>query len=523
MGIVSDEALEGYATVRLTSDLDGLTENERAMIPLLIDAADCMNDIYWLEIYGPRESLLASISDPDLRHRVDLNFGPWDRMEADAPFVPDAGPRPKGARFYPTDMTVDEFEAAADQHDIEGLRSHYTVVARNAEGLLGSVPYHQAFRREVRAAATLLREAAGLADDDGLRRYLELRATALETDDYRASDNAWMDMKSNTLDIVIGPIEVYDDKLLALKASHEGIVLIKDREWSGRLAHYADLLPSLQAQLPVPPAYRSERPGLDADLNAYDAIYHAGFANARPTSSAINLPNDEEIAIARGTRRLQLKNVMRAKFDTIVRPIADLLVAEDQRSLLTFDAWFELLMFHEIAHGLGIHRTLDGSDTVGGALREQATPLEEQKADVVGLFMLARVRESGESGIAPKIAHHVAHLVDFFRMLRFGGASPYALSAASQLNFLLASGAVLRDAASGTYRIDVDRATTAVEEMAATLLTLQGDGDHEGAKAWYRSTGAVGNVQHRDLDRLAGAAVPIDVIYEQGLEVLGLA
>ena len=518
-----DQASMRYATVRLTSDLGGLTVKERAMIPILIDAAERMNEIYWLEMFGPRESMLASISDPLLRRRAEINFGPWDRMDADAPFVPRVGPRPKGVRFYPTDMTIDEFDAAADGVDGEPLKSHYTIVRRDADGRLKAVPYHLAFEREVLLASTLLREAAALADDDGLRRYLGLRATALETDDYRASDDAWMDMKSNTLDIVIGPIEVYDDKLLANKASHEGIVLIKDREWSNRLARYVDLLPSLQAGLPVPPAYRAEQPGLDADLNAYDAIYHAGLANARPTASAINLPNDEAVVLAKGTRRLQLKNVMRAKFDAIVRPIADLLVADGQRSLLTFDAWFEMLMFHEIAHGLGIHQTLDGRGTVGSALREQATPLEEQKADIVGLFMLARLQDSRESGIAPLIGHYVAHLTDFFRMLRFGGASPYALSAASQLNFLVTRGAVLRDAVSGTYRIDPDRVRPAVDEMAARLLTLQGDGDYAGAVAWYQSTGSVSDVQRRDIKRLAGRGIAIDVIYEQGLKVLGLA
>ena len=198
------------------------------------------------------------------------------------------------------------------------------MVRRDGDGGLEAVPYRVAFEDDVLAAATSLREAATLAEDAGLRRYLELRATALETDEYRASDDAWMDMKTNTVDIVVGPIEVYDDKLFAYKTSHVGIVLIKDREWSGRLARYADLLPSLQARLPVPEAYRAEQPGVDADLNVYDAIYHAGFANARPTSSAINLPNDEAVALDKGTRRLQLRNVMRAKFDAIVTPIADL-------------------------------------------------------------------------------------------------------------------------------------------------------------------------------------------------------
>lgn len=222
MSIIDDDGLERFATVRLTSDLSGLSVNERAMIPILIDAAERMDEIYWLEMFGPRESSLGSISDSRIRRRVEINFGPWDRMDADAPLIPGVGERPKGVRFYPTDMTIDEFDAVAGRVDGESLRSRYTIVRRDAEGRLEPVPYHMAFEREVRAAAALLRDAAVLADDDGLRRYLELRAIALKTDDYRSSDDAWMDMKTNTIDIVIGPIEVYDDKLFAYKASHEG-------------------------------------------------------------------------------------------------------------------------------------------------------------------------------------------------------------------------------------------------------------------------------------------------------------
>ena len=523
MDTVQDQGLERFATVRLTSDLGALTPRERAMIPLLVEAAEHMDAIYWLEMVGPRDAVLDPIEDPSMRRRVEINYCPWDRVDADRPFVPGAGERPKGARFYPTDMTIDEFEAAAGSAGGEELRSPYTLVRRVATRRLEAIPFHVAFEPQVRAAAALLRDAAALADDEGLSRYLTLRATALETDDYRSSDEAWMDMKSNTIDIVIGPIEVYDDKLFASKASHEAIVLIKDREWSDRIARYAEFLPGLQAALPVAEAYRAERPGLDGDLNVYDAIYHAGFANATPTASAINLPNDEDITIAKGTRRLQLKNVMRAKFDTIVRPIADLLLSEDQRPFLTFEAWFEKLMFHEVAHGLGIHRTIDGLGTVDVALRDQAPAVEEQKADAVGLFMLARLPESAAGGIAPLIGHQVAHVTDLFRSLRYGGESPYTLGAASQLNVLSSTGAVSRDADTGRWRIDPDRMRAAVEEMTARLLVLQGDGDYDGAARWYASTGTVDGVVRSDVERVARQGIPIDVVYEQGIDVLGLA
>ena len=325
------------------------------------------------------------------------------------------------------------------------------------------------------------------------------------------------------MDIVIGPIEVYDDKLFAYKASHEGIVLIKDREWSGRLTRYAEFLPRLQAGLPVPEAYRSERPGLEADLNVYDAIYHAGLANARPTASAINLPNDEAVALAKGTRRLQLKNVMRAKFDTIVRPIAELLLADDQRRVPHIR---RLVRDGHVPRGRAWprdpsngRRSWHGRECPARA-GNAARRTEGRRRWPVHAGSLAGLRVSG---IAPLIGQQVAHLADMFRLLRYGGASPYALSAGSQLNFLMSSGAVSRDAVSGTYRIDPDGMGPAVEEMTARLLMLQGDGDYAGAVSWYESTGTLNEVLRSDIDRLARQGVAIDVIYEQGVEVLGLA
>ena len=316
-----ERKLAQYTTVRLTADLDKLTENERQMIPLLIDAARSMDAIYWRQAYGNRDSLLQSIQDPGTRRYAEINYGPWDRLDGNAPFIEGVGPKPKGAGFYPRDMTKEELEAAAAKSPALGkaLRSQYTIVRRDTAGALVAVPYHQAFADQIPPAAAKLREAAELAEDPGLRRYLELRARALETDDYQPSDLAWLDMKDNTIDVVIGPIETYEDQLFGNKAAHEAFVLIKDKEWSGRLARYAAMLPSLQSELPVPAAYKRERPGSDSDLNAYDAVYYAGDANAGSKTIAINLPNDEEVQLRKGTRRLQLKNAMQAKFDKILR------------------------------------------------------------------------------------------------------------------------------------------------------------------------------------------------------------
>ncbi|HEU0014266.1 MAG TPA: hypothetical protein VFQ45_11315, partial [Longimicrobium sp.] len=383
-----DARLAKYTTVRLTSDLSRLTENERRMLPLLIAAAREMDAVFWMQASGPREQVLAGISDPRYRRFVEINYGPWDRLDGSRPFVPGAPARPEGARFYPADVTKAEVEAeiARGGARADSLKSLYTVVRRGAGGRLYAIPYSVEYAAHFQRAAGYLRQAAQLAEDPGLRTYLTLRADALLTDNYQPSDLAWLDMKNNTVDVVIGPIENYEDQLFGYKAAAEAYVLIKDQEWSRRLARYAALLPALQRGLPVPEQYKRETPGTDSDLNAYDVVYYAGDSNAGSKTIAINLPNDEQVQLQKGTRRLQLKNAMRAKFDRILMPISEMLIAPDQRRHITFDAFFGNTMFHEVAHGLGIKNTLAGG-TVREALKEQASALEEGKADVLGLYM----------------------------------------------------------------------------------------------------------------------------------------
>jgi hypothetical protein len=365
--------VDQYATFTLTSDLSHLSENDREVVRLLIEAVQPMEDVFWMEAYGDRDEALALAGgDAATRRYIEINYGPWDRLRGNEPFVDGVGPKPAGAQKYPVDMTVEEFEAAAA--DDPSLRSLYTLVRRAEDGSLMSVPYHEAFAEEHMAAAAKLREAAGLATDPGLASYLAMRADALETDDYQASDMAWMDMKENPIDVVIGPIETYEDQLFGYKTGHEAYVLIKDLEWSERLSRFAALLPSLQEGLPVPDEYKQETPGTDSDLNAYDVVYYAGEANAGSKTIAINLPNDEEVQLAKGTRRLQLKNAMQAKFDAIMTRIAEELIAEDQRDHVTFDAFFGNTMFHEVAHGLGVKNTINGQGTVRTSLREYASP-----------------------------------------------------------------------------------------------------------------------------------------------------
>ena len=366
-----------------------------------------------------------------------------------------------------------------------------------------------------------MKKAAELAEDESLKKYLLLRADALLTDDYQPSDMAWMDMKTNHIDVVIGPIETYEDQLYGYKAAHEAYILVKDMKWSERLAKYANVLPDLQKGLPVPPSYKKETPGRDAELNAYDVIYYAGDCNAGSKTIAINLPNDEEVQLKKGTRRLQLKNAMRAKFDKILVPISQKLIAADQRKHITFDAFFSNTMFHEVAHGLGIKKTIDGKGTVREALKEHASALEEGKADVLGLYMIKQLHDQGEIE-GDLHDFYVTFMTSIFRSVRFGASSAHGKANMIRFNFFKEQGAFERNESDGTYRVDFDKLETAAAMLSENILTLQGDGNYEGVAELVADKGKIGPQLQADLDALSDAGIPVDVVFEQGLDVLGL-
>ncbi|HEX7941048.1 MAG TPA: hypothetical protein VF488_04555 [Gemmatimonadaceae bacterium] len=509
--------LAKYTTVKLAADTTALTPKQRRMVPLLIDAAKHMDPIYWQEAYGNRDSLLRSIPDADARRFAEINYGPWDRLANDTPFVPEVGSKPPGANLYPREITKAEFDSAAATSKAYGdsLRSLYTLVRRDSSGRLIAIPYAKAFAEHNQAAAAKLREAARLAEDPGLRKYLEARARALLTDDYRPSDLAWMDMKHNTLDIVIGPIETYEDNLFGYKAAHEAYVLVKDTAWSRRLAKYATMLPALQRGIPVAARYKREKPGTDSDLNAYNAVYYAGQANAGAKTIAINLPNDEEVQLRKGTRRLQLENAMRAKFDEIMRPIAAALVDADQLPMVTFDAFFENTMFHEVAHGLGIKNTIDGKGTVRAALKERAGALEEGKADILGLYMVQTLNRQGELGKEDVRDNYVTFLAGLLRSVRFGAGDAHGRANIAAFNFLQRQGAFTRDGATGKYRVNFDKMQAGMNALAGKILRLQGDGDYAGVGGYYEEYGKISPELQGDLGRLKTKGIPVDVIFEQ--------
>ena len=510
---------EIYADFTLTADLSHLSHEQREMIRVLIEASEIMDDLFWRQAYGDDyQEWLDAIGIDAARRFAELNYGPWDRLADDAPFVKGVGAKPPGANFYPADITKEEFDAAY----LPGKNGQYSLIRRDAEGKLTIVPYHVAYADELARAAELLRRAADLAEDPAFATYLKLRAAALISDDFRMSDMYWMDVKNNEVDVVIGPIETYEDRLFGYRTAYESYVLIKDMEWSDRLSRFAMFLPELQEGLPVPDEYKWETPGTDSDLNAYDVVYYAGHSNAGSKTIAINLPNDEQVQLEKGTRRLQLKNAMRAKFEKILEPIANELIDESQRKHVTFEAFFGNTMFHEVAHGLGIKNTITGRGTVREALLDVASSMEEGKADVLGLYMVTELHKAGELGDVDIMDHYVTFMASIFRSIRFGASSAHGKANMVRFNFFEEKGAFVRDPETGTYRVDAERMTDAMTELSRLILTLQGDGNYAGATELTETRGVIGERLQADLDRLTRAGIPVDITFRQGTTELGL-
>lgn len=505
-----------YTTFKLTADLQKISKDERMVIPILIKAAKIMDGLFWQEAYGNKEALLNSIEDEKVKQYATYNYGPWDRLDGDAPFIEGIGEKPLGSGFYPADMTKEEFES----WDNDDKTSLYTFIERGEDGHLKTVWYHEKFAAEVNRAADLLDSAANIVEESGFKTYLTERAKALRTDEYYDSDIAWMDMRDNGLDCIIGPIENYEDKLYNYKAAHEAYVLVKDKEWSARLEKYAALLPQLQEGLPVPDAYKQEKPGRDSQLGAYDVVYYAGDCNAGSKTIAVNLPNDEKVQLAKGTRRLQLKNAMRAKYDKILVDISKVLIVDDQQQHITFDAFFGNTMFHEVAHGLGVKNTINGKGTVREALQEQFSALEEGKADILGLYMVTELYESGELTKGTVMDNYVTFLAGIFRSVRFGASSAHGRANMVRFNYFKEHGAFSKE--NGKYRVDFEKMQEAMDSLSELILTLQGNGDKEGVIRLMDDMGNVTDELQADLDKLKEANIPVDVVFEQGTEVLGL-
>ena len=512
-----NERLSIYAPFELTADLSHLSEKETEIIGILYEVAGIMDGLFWKQTIGDKPGFLSRIVDEKTKQFALINYGPWDRLNNNKPFIANIGEKPKGANFYPVDMTKEEFELFNDPNK----NNLYTLVRRDDNGSLKTVWYHEAYSGELHKASELILKAAALAEDTGLKKYLELRAEALVSDNYQPSDFAWMEMQNTNIDFVVGAIENYEDALFGYKAAYESFILLKDINWSKKLEKFSAMLPDLQRGLPIEDEYKKDVPGSKADMNAYDVIFYAGDCNAGSKTIAINLPNDEEVHVKYGSRKLQLKNAMKAKFDKILVPIANLLIDPEQRKYITFTAFFENTMFHEVGHAMGIKNTLNGKGTAREALKEQYSAIEEGKADIMGLYLVTRLYEMGELTEGEVMDNYVTFFAGIFRSSRFGAASSHGKANMMRFNYFEEQ-EVFTINEDGTYTVNFDNMQLAMVNLMQKILYIQGNGDYEAAKTWVEEAAMVSPGLQADLDRLNNSNIPVDIIFKQGLSFVGL-
>ncbi|MBR4136227.1 MAG: Zn-dependent hydrolase [Bacteroidales bacterium] len=511
------QKVEEYAYFDLTTDISKLSENDKQLLPIFFEIGQIMDDLFWEQTFGDK-SILDTISDPWVKDYAMINYGAWDRLRGNKPFISGYGEKPITANYYPHDLTKEEFDAYED----ENKSSHYTVLVRNEDNSLKTLWYHEMYKEKIDKVCELLDKAIAIADNPSMKKYLTLRKKALQTDDYYKSDLAWMDMKNTKLDFVFGPIENYDDELNSVKTSYEAFVLVKDEEESAKLAKFVKMLPQLQKELPCEPQHKKNYvPGTSSDMNVYDVIFYGGDCNAGGKTIAINLPNDDRIQEEKGSRRFQLRNAMQAKFDKIMKPIGEIVIEPSEQNHITFDAFFWNVTFHEVGHGLGVKQTINDKGSVDEAMKTENSSWEEAKADIIGLYLVCNLIEKGEiTNISIEDAI-TTYIVGLLRSVRFGAKEAHGIANMMCYNYFEENGAFKRTG-NGTYHIDYDKAREAIDSWIALILKTQAEGDFEFAQQFSKKHGTVGSNLQKDLDRINKAGIPRDIRFNQGLNLLGL-
>jgi hypothetical protein len=509
-----EERVERFAEVEIDFDESLLDESQRLVVRNLVRASDILDEIFRLQVW--RENLdheehLARAEGPGLdaaRVYYDIMAGPWDRIEHNEPFLA-VGPKPPGAGYYPEGTTRQEIEAwlAAHPADSTAFTSYYTVIERRGDDLV-AVPYSEAYQGRLERAATLLDEAAKHAGNASLTDFLEKRADAFRTNDYLASEIAWMKLEGNVVEPTIGPYEVYEDELMGWKAAFESFVTVKDPEASGQLEVLVQNLRDLEAALPIEDRYKNLDRSFASPLSVVDEVYTAGDTRAGVQTIAFNLPNDPRVTEAHGTKKVMLRNVIEAKFETILEPIAARVLEPELADGVSPRAFFTSVVMHELAHGLG-PRTVHGSETPASvALGPAWSAVEEAKADVVGVLSLAELTDRGvytEEFLRQVYASSVANL---FRCVRFGTGEAHAKGCAVQFQGLLDAGAIT-NGGDGRFGIEFSRIRDAYRDLARTLLVIEATGDRAGAERLLADRGALPERVEAAIARLGD--VPVDI------------
>jgi len=482
-------AADRLARVDMQVDTSYLSGEERQVVNLLIQAADLMNPIYLRQVSADNVRLreeIAKSGDKALLDRFDTFMGPWDETEEDKPFYGNAA-RPVGAGFYPGDLTKDQFDAylAAHPDQKDKLTSPYTVVKRQGDTLI-AVPYSQEYKEWLEPAAKKLEEAAAITTNASLKKFLTLRAKAFRTDDYYESELAWMDLKDTPIEIVIGPYETYTDTLYGAKTAFESFVVLKDPKESQTLDVYKSHLREMEANLPVDEKYKNFKRGFESPISVGDQIRGGGDSNHGIQTIAFNLPNDERVREAKGAKKVILRNLIAAKYDRILKPMAGLvLVPEDAANVNSRYMYMETL-FHELSHSLGPGSiVVDGQKTtVDKALKDVGSGFEEAKADVMGAYNVLFMMDKAVLPAAEKPQIRAAYVAGLFRAMRFGDTDAHGKGAAMQYRYLRDKGGIVWNADTKRFRIDAAKLDAGIRDLVGDIVRLQANGDYNGTKAF---------------------------------------
>jgi len=481
------QRIEAYAPVTLQTDLSGLSERERALVAKLVEAGKIIDEIFWEQsahdAIKTRDSLMALNTDEakDFLKYVMINYGPYDPLYDNDRFVGSgAAKRPQGGGFYPEDMTKEEFEAfiAANPDQAEAFKSQYTIIVRE-NGTLKAVPYHQKYAKTERLAS-LLEEAAELADNASLKKYLQLRATATRTDDYYESDLAWMELEGNNVDVVIGPIENYQDELFNYKTAHEAVVLVKDFEASAELDLYKSNMQNFENSLPIENKFKQKSIGDGNVIQVVNVVYFGGDCNQGVKTIAAALPNDPKVAEAKGRKLSMYKNHMEAKFDKIVAEIGKTLLTAERNKYVDKKAFTSFVTLHEVSHALG-PKYVSGKKKmeIRNALKERYSAIEECKADALSMYNHKYLLESGIKDQEYIEKAKATYLAGLYRSIRFGSGAHYNANLI-QLNFLKEQG-VIFTTADGKLDLNDDLFFEKMGELSNLILMTQVNGDYDKA------------------------------------------
>nr|WP_319776168.1 hypothetical protein [uncultured Sphaerochaeta sp.] len=475
-----------FAKTTIKFDENLLDADQKIVVQKLYKAAKIMDELFLEQVYSGNEELEKELknSDKDTYELFKIMFGPFNRLDEDKPFI-GTKTKPKGANFYPDDMTKEEFEKWIADHpeDEKAFTSEFTVIRRDGDRLV-AIPYSEFYKDKLAQAAQLLREASEYANNPTLKDYLVKRAAAFESNDYYESDMAWMDLKDHTIEVVIGPYEVYEDAMFNFKASFECFLTLVDPVESKKLDVFATYLDDMESNLPYPDEDKNFDRGSESPMVVVQLVFSGGDTKAGVQTLAFNLPNDERVRKAKGSKKVMLKNMHEAKFEKILKPIAEIIMNKDELQYVTFDAFFDHTLMHEISHGLGPgFIKVDGRETeVKKELKETYSTIEECKADALGMFNNMFMIEKGV--YPPELENEMwcTFLAGTFRSMRFGINEAHGASNAIIYNYLLENDAYNYDETNQKITVNLEKVYPVVKELANKLLMIQAKGSYEGAK-----------------------------------------